>query len=181
MDEDPLDLRKGEEEKRTFRLPLSASIFIAITLAAAGIIVAAVLPEVLNDPQESGIDPYSTPLSVVLSSTVESIEIDDKQYRDLSVPTAYYILLSEANSNMSGADSLLSGYLDFILGDDTPYELTVSSGQGWTSERSHTISNAGPEEIQPRSASQDVVVDMVDGQEVTINFELKIWEINHEG
>lgn len=180
MDEKPLDLRAEDEGGRSFRLPMRTAIFMALTLAAAGILVAAVLPEILEDPKESVIEPYSTPLSVVLSSTVESMQVDEKQYSDLSVPTAYYILLSESDSNMSGTDSLMAGYLSFILGDDTPYELIISSGQGWSSERSHTVSNAGPEEIQPQSASQDVIVDIVDGQEVSINFELKVWEVQDE-
>jgi hypothetical protein len=172
-----LDLRKDEDAGRSINLPLRPTLIAAISLAVAGILVAAVLPELLENDTKNENDPYSTPLSVILSSTVDSIEIEEKEYRDLTIPVAYYILLSEASSNMSGTDSITSSYIDFILGDDTPYTLTISTGQGWSTEKDHVISNLDVSNIPPKTTSQNVAVDMKEGQEVTLDFELKVWEV----
>lgn len=177
MENRPLDLSSEDERRSSFHLPMRTAILIAVFLSVAGIMIAAILPELLKEGTNTENDPYSTPLSILLSSTVDQIEVNEKDYSDLSIPVAYYILLSETSSNMSGTDSITSGYIDFLLGDDTPYIFTVSSGQGWDTERSHVVSSSDNSDKSSTSTSQTVVVDLKDGQEITLNFQLKVWEV----
>ncbi len=177
MENRPLDLSSEGDGKRSFHLPMRTAILIAVFLSVAGIMIAAIIPELLKEKTDNGNDPYSTPLSILLSSTVDQIDVNEKEYRDLSIPVAYYILLSETSSNMSGTDSITSGYIDFLIGDGTPYSLTISSGSGWDTERSHVVSSYDNIEESSISTSQSVAVDLKDGHEVILNFELKIWEV----
>jgi hypothetical protein len=176
----PLDLRDEEPSGKGPGIPVRTAVVAAVILCVSGIFIGAVIPEIFNSEGSTENDPYSTPLSVLLSSTIDSLETDDKIYTDVTVPVAYYILLSEQSSNMSGTDSIVSDLLSFILGDDTPHKLTVATGQGWSGDSEHVITDNGRETTSPSSSTQSVVVDMNEGQEISIEFELNVWEAEIE-
>ncbi len=177
MERRPLDLRDEDEVRTRYTLPRRTAFAAAALLIISGIAIGTLLPELVESEEAREGDPYSTPLSVLLTSTIDLVDINGTQYTDVQIPIAYFILMNEKVLEMTEVDGKVSEYISFMLENGKEFQLTISTGQGWDAEISHKIS-VGDISTSPSSTTeQEVVVDMQDGGEITLIFKLFIWEV----
>jgi hypothetical protein len=177
MPEDrPLDL-KGEVDRTTsYSISKNTALLASGMLIISGLLIGLLIPELTTDEVSGKNDPYSNPLSILMSSTIDEVITDDATYTDVQIPVAYMIFFLEGSPNMTGADGKLSEYLSFLLDDPMGFTLTISSGQGWESVMVHTVTLGDISLGGQRTSDQEVIVDMNGDSEITLNFKLEVWE-----
>jgi len=177
MDRKPLDLRDDEPKERKWTLPTKGFLIAGVILSITGILIAAILPELLAKEEPEEKDDLRTPLSILLTCTMDEITTEDSTYSDITIPQAYYAFTKNGNSNMSTVEETARHYLEYMIGESIPFELEITSGLGWENEFSHNIRN-----MQASGASQtheqDVIVDVEEDSQITMIFKLTIWGVN---
>lgn len=176
MDRRPLDLRDEKEREVIDKTPDRSLMYAGIILAVAGIVIAAVVPELLAEEEREPEKDLRTPLSILLSCTIDEVSTGDSTFTDIALPQAYYALLENDNGNMTPVEDVAREYLGFMLGADTPFELKISSGQGWDREVSYSLTN-GPADGTSETYEQDVVVRVEAESQITMIFKLSVWEV----
>jgi hypothetical protein len=177
MDRKPLDLRGDERSMERDQDPSNGLMIAGVLLIIGGILIALIVPTLTSGDNGDAQTADRTPLSIVLSSTISELETEDHQYSYISIPQSYYTLMQDGITNLSIVDGVVQDMLKFMLGDDTPFELKISTGSGWEDKISHSVIHSSfqgeVEEVQ-----QMVIVDTQGEEQVTMNFDLKIGRLN---
>lgn len=177
MDRKPLDLRDDEPMERRSTIPTNGFIIAGVIFTVAGILIAAILPELLAKEEPEEKEDLRTPLSILLTCTMDEIATEDSTYSDITIPQAYYALTKNGISNMSTVEETARHYLEYMVGESIPFELEITSGLGWENEFSHNIRNMQGSGTS-QTHEQDVIVDVEGDSQISMIFKLTIWGVN---
>ncbi|MGA1793882.1 MAG: hypothetical protein ACMUHM_08025 [Thermoplasmatota archaeon] len=172
------DLSERKSASSDISIPRGLAIGVFAILAVSGIIIGAVLPEMIEGSEEKARnDTVGEYLDVVIASTISRLEIAGTTYSNIPIPTAFQILFTEGDptEDYPSMDEVLTGILEYLLGEGSHYTIKVIPGTGMDGS-DYVIDNDGS---GPASGSsvKEVPVGLGD-DEGTVVFELRVWGVN---
>jgi hypothetical protein len=142
----PEDLSERSDEGPVIRIPLNFSIVSLVILMTAALMISILVPQYFEDDSLSGGEEEDPVLDVMLSSSIEEVEIEGERYENIPMLTAFEILLGigDIPENRAGFDEGVKGIVDFIFGNGTNFRFEARTGIGWDDDtRSYEI-ETGP-------------------------------------